>query len=153
MSQISLESAIVVTERSKRTWWRRISDGHASKVSDSRARPMLRLEDVAPQIVAPMTEEDLTVLVAADSGDAAAQADIGQLFLAAGKLEIAQHWLKMAAEHDNPDAMQVLARCYAAGEGVPKDENLAFMWRSKAAAHGHAIAQAQMDGIRRGFMT
>ena len=106
---------------------------------------MLSLSEVAPLITIRLTEEDLKFLAAADAGSPEAQDDMGQFFLEARKYEAALYWLEQAARQDHPDAMQTLGRCYASGEGVPKDENLAIMWLAKAAAHGHVIAQAQMQ--------
>jgi len=73
---------------------------------------------------------------------------MGQLCLAARRFEGARYWLELAARQDYPNAMQTLGRCYLAGDCVPKDENLGLMWIAKAAATGHAIAQAQMQALR-----
>lgn len=150
MTSISLDTAIIVTERSKSTWRRRLAEGELVKIDADGKRTMLSLSDVRPLICIEMSEEDLDFLVAADAGDAEAQDDMGQMFLAAGKTEIAIHWLQLSARQDYPNAMQCLGQCYASGTGVPKDDNLAIMWIAKAAAHGHAIAMAQMQGLRPG---
>lgn len=144
---ISLEAAIAITQLSKRTLWRRVSDGAIRKISDAGARTLLALEDIEPLIVARLPPEELEILLKADAGDAEAQDDIGQMFLAAGKPAAALYWLEQSAGQDYPNAMQRLSRCYFAGDGVPKDEYLAIMWLAKAAAHGHAIAQAQMHAL------
>jgi hypothetical protein len=148
MTPISLDAAAVITDRSKRTWRRRIDDGLAAKLdSDSNGRTMVPLSEVTPLIQIRLQPEDLDILAAADAGNAEAQADIGQLFLAAHKHAAAIYWLEQAAKQDHPDAMQNLGRCHLSGDGVPKDENLAIMWIAKAAARGHVIAQAQIQAL------
>ena len=148
MIPISLDTAIAITELSKRTWWRRISDGVVTKLDSVDTRTMIALSDITPLIGIEMTAEDLEYLAAADAGSAEAQDDMGQLFLAAGRPTAAMYWLKQAAQQDYPNAMQCLGRCYLFGEGVQRDENLALMWLAKAAAHGHVIALAQMHSLR-----
>ena len=145
---ISVESAIVMTEQSRRTWWRRIAAGEVTRVADdARGRAMLSWPNVVPKLCVPMNSVDLSFALRADAGEADAQNDIGQLFLNAGKHAAALYWLRMAAQQDNADAMQCLGRCYLNGQGLPKDENLGLMWIAKAAAYGHVIAQAQMKSL------
>ena len=148
---ISVEAAIAITERSRSTWWRRIAKGEITRVADdARGRAMLLWSEVVPQICVPMEPVDLTFVLRADAGDAAAQNDIGQFFSIAGKYKIALYWLQQAAQQDHPDAMQWLGRCYISGDGVPKNDNLGIMWIAKAAAHDHVIAQTQIKGLRGG---
>ena len=149
MSSISLDAAIVMTKRSKRTWWRRISEGAVNKVgSDAHGRAMLAFDEVAPLICIPLHADDTQLILRADSGDATAQNDVGQLFAAAGQWEVALYWLRNAANQAQPDAMQHLGRCYIAGDGVDADENIGIMWIAKAASLGHTIAAAQMKMLR-----
>ncbi len=149
MEAISVEAAIVITERSRRTWWRRIAEDAGLRVADDgRGRTMLAWDAVMPHICIPTTSEDLAFVLRADAGDAEAQNDIGQLFSIAGKHEAALYWLQQAAQQGHSDAMQWLGRCYLGGEGVPKDEYLGIMWIAKAASLGHVIAKAQMDALR-----
>lgn len=151
MRTISLATAIIISERSRSTWWRRIADGAVARVADdSKGRAVLRWEDVLPQVCVPLQEDDKAHLLRADAGDAAAQGDMGQLFATHQKFEIAVYWLRQAAEQGEADAMQWLGSAYAAGSGVSQDDNLAIMWIAKAAAHGHLIALEQMRGMRRG---
>lgn len=148
MQGISVESAIAITELSRRTWWRRISEGKVARVADdARGRAMLHWPDVVPHICIALNPDDLARTLRADAGEADAQNDMGQLFLSADKPKAALYWLGLAAEQGNADAMQWLGHCYTHGKGLPKDNNLGLMWIAKAAAHGHVIAQAQMDGL------
>ena len=41
----------------------------------------------------------------------------------------------------------LLGRCHIDGNGVLQDENIGIMWLAKAAAHGHAVSQAQMQAM------
>jgi TPR repeat protein len=146
--QISLESAIALTDLSRRTWWRYISEGRVTRVADDgRGRAMLNWADVLPLICLPLDAEELALTFSADAGDAQAQNDLGQLLLSAGKFKCALYWLDQAAKKNNADAMQWLGYCYFNGQGVPQDDNLGLMWTAKAAAHGHVIAQAQVRGL------
>lgn len=146
---ISIDTASAMTELSRRTWWRRISAGEVMRVADDqRGRAMLLWTQVAAYVAIPITPEDQRVVILADKGDAEAQNDIGQLFLISGKYAAAFYWLQQAAQQSHPDAMQWLGHCYIAGQGIKKDEHLGLMWIAKAAAHGHLIAQAQINGLR-----
>lgn len=97
MNAISLDSAIIVTEISKRTLWRRLNEGQITRLgSDERGRAMLAFDDLVPLLCIPVEPEDHELFIAADAGNAHAQNDLAQLFLDAGKPEIALFWLKSA---------------------------------------------------------
>jgi len=148
-SVISLDTACTITAMSRSTWWRRIAkDGDIRVADDARGRAMLSWSALEPHLCVPITPEDKHFILLADDGDAEAKNDLGQLFLIADKQKAAFYWFQQAAQQNNPNAMQWLGHCYVNGKGVPKDENLGIMWIAKAAAHGHVIAQAQMDGLR-----
>ena len=148
LTVISLDTACAITETSKNTWWRRIAKGDFTRVvNDPRGRTMLLWPELAPHICIPIQPEDKQFILLADAGDAEAQDDIGQLFLAAGKPKSAVYWFQLAAQKNHPDAMQWLGHCYINGQGVSENENLGIMWLAKAAALGHVIAQGQMNGL------
>lgn len=115
---------------------------------DNRGRTMLSLADVGGAICVPFPAVDFGVLIEADAGMAYAQRDLGQIFAAHGKHDIAVYWFSLAAEQGDADAMHCLGTAHAAGQGVPKDDDLALMWIAKAAAHGHTIAKAQTRNLR-----
>lgn len=115
---------------------------------DSRGRATVALDDVIPHMLAPLSSDEIALLLLADGGDASAQCEIGQIFLLAGRSEAAVYWLQQAAAQMDGEAMHALAGCYLRGEGVEKDENLAIRWLADAAAHGHTIAAAQMQALR-----
>ena len=110
-------------------------------------RTLLKAGDVLALMRTPLPADDTALLLRADAGDAEAQAALGAVFHQIGELQTAVYWWQLAAGQGHPDAMQLLGRCYAAGDGVPQDEHLALTWISKAAASGHVIAAAQMDGL------
>lgn len=144
---ISIDTVSIITERSKRTWQRRLASGVDRVLEDFRGRSMLRMEDIHPFICASLSEDDISVLIQADRGSASSQCDIGQVFDLLGKHEIAIYWWLQAAEQGDAEAMQCLGSAYAAGRGVSADENLALMWVARAAAQGHSIARAQINGL------
>ena len=89
---------------------------------------------------------------AAEMGNAEAQYALGMEYLehiheilprAAAKAEGAK-WLEKAAEQGHEKAQLVLAKCYATGEGVKKDEVEAFKIYRKAADAGSAEAMYEL---------
>jgi len=148
MKAISLEAVIAITARSKRTWWRRIAEHQVHRLAnDASGRTKLAFDEILMHICIPLDNDDKELILLADSGNADAQNDVGQMFLAAGKPEAAVYWLRAAADQGNADAMQHLGCCYAAGDGIPKDVNLSLMWIAKAAAGGHVVALSQIAGL------
>lgn len=148
---VSIETAVAVTDRSRSTWWRHLSEGKVTRVADdARGRAMLAWADVAPEISVPLDTDELALVLSADAGEAGAQNELGQIFLRTEKYKPALYWLRLAAGKNNADAMQCLGHCYVSGKGVPKDDYLGVMWLAKAAALGHVVAQAQIDGLLSG---
>jgi len=148
VEKISLDTAIQVTGISKRTLWRRVTDGQITRLdTDERGRAMVAFEEIVPLINLPLAPDDYELLVLADAGEADAQSDLAQLFLDLDLTDLAVFWLSQAVEQQHPDAMQIMAELYIKGRGVDKDKNTGLMWLAKAAAHGHAIAQRQMAAL------
>ena len=83
---ISLNTAAILTGRSMRTWQRRIEEGLVPRLGDGRGA-LVPFSAVRPALVVDLTEEDVQMLVRADQGDAAAQADVGALFALAALQE------------------------------------------------------------------
>lgn len=147
-AKLSLDISAAMTGLSKRTLQRRVADGNIRKVAeDARGRTMLHSDDVLALLDFKLSADDARLLIEADSGQAAAQADMACVFHAADHTEAAVYLWRMAAEQGSADAMQNLGRCYASGDGVEQDENLALMWISKSAASGHSIAQGQIQSL------
>lgn len=148
MDAISLDTAILITGISKRTLWRRVTEGQITRLdTDERGRAMIAFDEIAPLITLPIEPADYELLIDADDGDPDAQNDLAQLFFDIDLLEIGLYWLKQAVDQEHPDAMHNLAKLYIKGQGVEKDQNTGLMWLAKAAAHGHAIAQQQMAAL------
>ena len=166
---ISLSTAAVLTGRSMRTWQRRIEEGQVPRLGDGRSA-QVPFAAVRPELAVDLTDEDVPVLVRADQGDAAAQADVGALFALAaldaaktqagprlaslarggGGIMPALHFLTQAADQGEADAMHWLGLLHAAGLCEGDADAMALMWIAKAAAHGHVIAQRQLAGLMPG---
>ncbi|KAF1045513.1 hypothetical protein [Xylophilus sp.] len=170
---VSLDTAAVLTGRSKRTWQRRIEEGLVPRLDDGRGRALVPFEVVRPAVTLELDSAEVLALVRADQGDAQAQAETGALFALATLEEaraqqdgrepgtgdsgafntggathsIAAHFLAQAAEQGEADAMHWLGLLHAAGRGEGDHDALALMWIAKAAAHGHVIAQQQLAGM------
>lgn len=146
---ISLDTAIIVTDTSKRTLWRRLSEGKIDRQeNDGRGRAMLAFEDILPMLCITIAPEDHELFIGSDAGDAEAQNDLALLFLELDRADIALYWLQLAAAQKHTDAMHNLGELYIKGIGVPKQENLGLMWLAKAAAFGHVIAEQQLAALK-----
>ena len=149
MDSISLVASVTLTGKSKRTLWRRVADGSLPRAPDDaqgRARVLWRA--VAAEACLPLTEAEGVRLRAADAGDADAQAEVAQWFLAAGRPEAAVYWLEQAARQRHADAMHWLAHCCFGGHGLPRNDAQGLVWLGRAASLGHAIAETQLAGLR-----
>jgi len=147
---INLEAASSVTQLSKRTLWRRLSEGQITRqANDEDGRTMLIFEDLVPMLCIPMAPEDHGLIIEAAAGDAEAQTDLALLFLDAGKPDISLPWLTLAAEQGHPDAMHHLSKLYIQGTGPQKNDSLGLMWLAKAASLGHVIAGKQVTALSR----
>ncbi len=155
---LSIDSAALLTDTSKRTLWRHLSAGKLQRRGmDERGRVMLALSELAPNLCVTLsaksegtTESDYELLVSADRGDSSAQNDLALLFLEQGRPDIAVQWFLLAAQQQHIDAMHYLSELYQQGQGVEKCESTAMLWRAQAAAQGHVIARVQMAEITGG---
>lgn len=85
---------------------------------------------------------------AARQGDVAAATELG-LLLASEHLDAAAlPWLTMAAQHGEPRALCSLAALYYNGDGVARDEPLAFALMLRAAQAGLPEAKARLATLR-----
>lgn len=150
---ISLAAAITLTEWSKRTLWRRISDGTLTRGDDHSLddKAKIGLDAIKAHICIPLADDDYALIASADKGNAEAQTDLALLFLAHAKPASAIYWLELAAKREYANAMYLLGRCYTDGNGLPHNDNLGIMWIARAAALGHVISLAQMDAMRSSF--
>jgi TPR repeat protein len=82
--------------------------------------------------------------LAVEAGDPVAQYALGRLYLDGRAPHVRVNkrkgiaLLKSAASANISDAQYDLANCYESGEGVDKDDRLAFEWYLRAALHGNA---------------
>jgi hypothetical protein len=150
LEYVSLAAAITLTQWSERTFWRKFADGSITR-STGTGKAIIPFSDIAAHLCLPLAADDLPVLECADAGDAAAQTEIALLFLAHGKPKGAIYWLEAAIKKDHAHAMYLLGRCHTDGVGLPPNEDMGIMWMARAASHGHAIAQAQMQAMRAGL--
>jgi TPR repeat protein len=78
------------------------------------------------------------VTVAAERGDARAQAQLGFMYATGRNVPqnntLAAYWYRRAAEQGNAAAQHLLGLVYDKGFGVPPDYVLAHMWLNLAAA-------------------
>jgi len=153
MSIISLETTIALTGLSRRTVWRRLSEGALQKIDvadtgNGKARTWLDMSEILSLAKLNLDEAQIQLLERADREDADAQLEMGEFFYELGRFEAAFYWFSLAANRNDADAMALLGRCYAEGRGTKKEEELALMWIAKAAALGNSIAQKQMQGLR-----
>lgn len=148
---INLATASSLTGWSKRTLWRRISDGTVKRsdnedvLDDKKAK--VQLDTIKPHICVPVEPSDFNLIERADAGCAEAQTDLSLLFLAHGKPESAVYWLELAAKQNYASAMHLLGRCYTDGNGLQRDENVGIMWIAKAATVGHVISHGLMQAV------
>jgi hypothetical protein len=147
---ISLATAITLTEWSKRTLWRRISDGTLTRTDDDvldDKKTKIHLDAIKSYICVPLEPGDFELIESAEAGDAEAQTDLALIFLSHAKPESAVYWLELASKQNYANAMYLLGRCYTDGNGLPANENLGIMWIAKAASLGHVISQSLMQTI------
>jgi hypothetical protein len=79
---INLDAAVWVTQLSKRTLWRRLSEGQITRQdNDDEGRTMLTFEDIVPMLCIPVAQQDYDLIVEASAGDAEAQNNVALLFL------------------------------------------------------------------------
>ena len=82
---------------------------------------------------------------AADLGDAAAQVELGDIFVdqKLGRLDYSQavNWYRKAADQNYPGGQFGLGACYLFAHGVPQNMEEARRWLTPAANRGHPYAQ------------
>ena len=154
---LHVNTAAALTGRSVRTWQRRMEQGLVARQADGRA--LVPWAALQAELVASLAPQDAPLLVRADQGEAAAQADMGAL-LALETLDVAQgsdgcvaasrYFLEQAAQQGEADAMHWLALLHAAGLCEGDGNAQALMWLARAAAQGHVIARKQVAGLMPG---
>ena len=82
---------------------------------------------------------------AARAGHLDAQTTLGLLLFDSGSRDAAMTWLKKAAERGEPRAMLVYGTALFNGDGVPRDQLMAYAFVSRAAAQGLEPAKTTLD--------
>lgn len=77
----------------------------------------------------------------AEQGEVSAQYTLADILIKQGKMQAGAHWMQLAAQQGMPAAQRRLARLYARGDGVVRDDKRAFYWDMKAAQQGDPEAQ------------
>lgn len=149
MNHLSLDAAVTLTGLSRSTLQRRVRDGAlAASTREGDNRVLLALPAVLALSDLRLDAEDLRQLLAADAGDAAAQADVGALLYVAGRAGAALYWLHKAAAQDNAEAMHWLATACAAGEAGAGLGAGGGMSRSRTRRPSPGLAARRRWGIR-----
>jgi hypothetical protein len=87
---------------------------------------------------------------AASAGHLDAETTLGLLLFDSGSRDQAMQWLKKAAERGEPRAMLVYGTALFNGDGVPRDQMMAYAYVSRSAAQGLEPAKTtlqQMDDM------
>ncbi len=145
------QMAATLLDKNERTLRRWCTDGVLSVACmDAQGRTMFDIDAILALCgeLKAADDEMCELISAADQGNAEAQNDLGTVLLQAGMQASAFSLFNMAADQNYPDAMHFLYQCHQSGTGTEANDALAMMWLSKAAAHGHNIAQRQLTGIQ-----
>lgn len=147
MTAVTLTTAAALCDLNPRTIRRKMNDGTVARRSEEgRGKTMVSLDDVLRLAHLRMGDEDRSLVEMADAGDAQSIGDLGLLFMQLCRFSVARHWLELAAEHGNVDAMHCMSHYYLTVEH--RNDNLALMWLARAAAAGHVIARKQLAALR-----
>lgn len=101
----------------------------------------------------PTTQDEVFIAtkLKAESGDVAAQGNLGTLYATGSGTEQdyvkAREWYEKAAAQGYTSAQNDLGTVYASGEGVTRDYIKAREWFEKAAAQGYAPAQNDLGTL------
>lgn len=146
MATITLSTAASLTGLSKRTLWRRVTDGRLHLQGDVSLGDHARvpLEEILPLSRLQLEPDDFALLLDADVGQAEAQCDLGLEFLMQKMPADAVQWFKAAARQHCPEALHQLGRCHIAGTGVEPDEAQGIALITQAASLGHSTAKHQV---------
>jgi TPR repeat protein len=143
MATITLSTAACLTGLSKRTLWRRVTDGllHLQGDATQGEHARVPLEEILPLSRLQLEPEDFALLLDADAGQAEAQCDLALEFIMQKMPAEAVQWLKESARQHYPEAVHQLGRCHIAGTGVAPDEAHGIALITQAASLGHSTAK------------
>lgn len=150
MISISLDTAARLLGQTKRHIRRRIAEGSLVKVnsSDVHGRTHIPFDAIRMDIGYPLTDEDISAIVQADTGDPVAQQEVALFFLEFGDTERALIWLQMSALSGCADAMLMLGECYIEGLAMPGNGMPAIQWIERAAETGMMLAVGTLAALK-----
>jgi TPR repeat protein len=109
------------------------------------------LFSAAPKLTDEEQQKLDDLILAAESGDAASQAELGLHYLYGGSVEkdekLAYEWLLKAAEQGDPTGQVGVGRCLRFGQGVKKDIPAAINWYLLSAKQGEGRAFSELGVI------
>lgn len=144
-NHLSLQAAASLLACSKRTLWRRVSDGGLDRgPDDAHGRATIGLAAVQNHCDLPWAADDWQRVLAADHGDRTAQCETGLQLLLNQRPADALYWLQLAAQQGEPDALYWLGYCALRGWGQTANPHQGLQHLAHAAAAGHVIAQAAL---------
>lgn len=150
---LSISAASSLCAWSERTVWRKLASGHLLRRSPSGARAAIAWSSLLPHLAFSLDDESIDLLRKADAGCALSQSELALQLIAQRRMVCALHWLHLAAEAGQADAMYWLGRAYLCGDGVAADRNLGLMWLARSAADGHVISDAVLSGLWKPVLT
>ena len=120
------------------------SASSASSAPQDNSEPVSGLLQAAQQRVDALNK----LRLAADRGDADAQARLGRMHMFGDDVPLdlmeAVRLSRQAAEQGNADAQSLLGYAYSIGRGVSRDDEEAVRWLRRAAEQGNADAQYRL---------
>jgi uncharacterized protein len=132
---------------------RDVNRGRISLWRNAMKKLVLSLCIVAGFFAAAFSEENAKVLLGkANAGDAAAQAEVGDMFAIGRGVDRDNHeavkWFTKSAEQGNPKGEYYLGAMYELGRGgLTKDAPAAIKWYEAAAKQGYVDAQFDLARI------
>lgn len=146
---ISVKTYANLCDLSERTVRRYMAMNTIDFIAESSNRTLIAIDELAENCSIPLTADENSLILQADSGNAESQNDLAILLLEHTKPNLAIYWFNLAAKQQHADAMQFLGYCYANGEGIEKDNNLALMWIARAASLKWVLAEQQISSLIR----
>lgn len=115
---------------------------------------LTRPESPSASRKAPLASSDPAIIKAAEAGDAKAQFKLGEALLqeparSPATSEKAYHWLQLAAENGNTEAMILLGRMSRTGVGVLQNFGQAARWIQTAAERGSPEGMLELGRLYR----
>lgn len=160
---VTLNTAEALGGISRRTLWRRISDGSVRTAPNSAGnQTRVVLADVLKAAGAALPMACYPWLKAADAGEADAQCEVALTFLEGGEVKRALYWLRKAADQSCAEALYWRGRLRLGGQDggkAPDEEGMISdvpadregeLWIWQASLKKHAAAAAALDFLRSG---